>query len=41
MRRRDGARFTLRLSLGAGEQIALTHYKTYDHSPTFSARLRF
>lgn len=29
------------LTLGLGEQIALTHFKTYDHAPVFSARLRF
>ena len=31
----------LALTLGLGEQIALTHFKTYDHAPVFSARLRF
>ncbi len=31
----------LSLTLGAGEQIALSHFHTYDHSPVFSARLRF
>lgn len=29
------------LTLGAAEQIALTHFNTYNHSPIFSARLRF
>jgi hypothetical protein len=31
----------LTLTLGAGEQIALTHFNTYNHSPIFSVRLRF
>ena len=31
----------LALTLAAGEQIALTHFNTYNHSPIFSARLRF
>jgi hypothetical protein len=31
----------LALSLGLGEQIALTHFNTYNHSPIFTARLRF
>ena len=31
----------LLLSLGLGEQIALTHFNTYNHSPILSARLRF
>jgi len=31
----------LALSLGAGEQIALTRFNTYNHSPVFTARLRF
>lgn len=30
----------LTLTLAAGEQIALTHFNTYNHSPIFSARLR-
>ena len=38
---RDAARLPLRLTLGAGEQIALTHFNTYNHSPIFTARLRF
>ena len=40
---RDGAGKpgSLLLTLGAGEQIALTHFNTYNHSPVFSARLRF
>ncbi len=29
------------LTLGAGEQIALTHSATYNHSPLFTSRLRF
>jgi hypothetical protein len=32
---------SLALTLGAGEQIALTHFNTYNHSPIFTARLRF
>ena len=31
----------LSLTLGAGEQIALTHFNTYNHSPILTARLRF
>lgn len=31
----------LQLTVGAGEQIALTHFSTYNHSPILSARLRF
>jgi len=31
----------LLISFGIGEQIALTHFKTYDHSPILSTRLRF
>lgn len=31
----------LTLSLGAGEQIALSHFHIYDHAPVFSFRLRF
>ncbi|GAC1425232.1 MAG: hypothetical protein NVSMB62_22350 [Acidobacteriaceae bacterium] len=31
----------LLLTLGVGEQIALTHFNTYNHSPIVSARLRF
>ena len=31
----------LSITLGAGEQIALTHFNTYNHSPVFTARLRF
>jgi hypothetical protein len=31
----------LTLTLGAGEQIALTHFNTYNHSPIFSVRFRF
>lgn len=29
------------LTLGAGEQIALTHFRTYNHAPIFTFRLRF
>ena len=36
-----GARDVLALTLGAGEQIALTHFNTYNHSPIFTGRLRF
>lgn len=35
------ARRPLSITLGAGEQIALSHYHTYDHSPIFSGRIRF
>jgi hypothetical protein len=38
---RGGVAVPLALSLGAGEQIALTHFNTYNHSPIFTARLRF
>lgn len=38
---RDASHSPLRLTLGAGEQIALTHFNTYNHSPIFTARLRF
>ncbi len=31
----------LLLTVGLGEQIALTHFNTYNHSPILSARLRF
>jgi hypothetical protein len=31
----------LAISLGIGEQIALTHFNTYNRSPIFTARLRF
>jgi hypothetical protein len=31
----------LAISLGIGEQTALTHFNTYNHSPIFTARLRF
>ena len=34
-------RYPLLLTLGAGEQIALTHFHTYDHAPIVSCRLRF
>lgn len=36
-----GAQAPLLLSLGLGQQIALTHFNTYNHSPVFTARLRF
>ncbi len=36
-----GASDRLSLTLGAGEQIALTHFNTYNHSPIFTGRLRF
>ena len=38
---RAGAPSPLLLTLGAGEQIALTHFNTYNHSPVITARLRF
>ena len=31
----------LALTLGIGEQIALTHFNTYNHAPIFTFRLRF
>ena len=31
----------LTLTLAVGEQLALTHFNTYNHSPIFSARFRF
>jgi hypothetical protein len=31
----------LAITFGAGEQIALTHFNTYNHSPIFTFRLRF
>ena len=37
----QGTPGALQISLGAGEQIALTHFHTYDHSPIFTARFRF
>ena len=36
-----GRRDKLAISLGAGEQIALTHFHTYNHAPIFTGRLRF
>jgi hypothetical protein len=36
-----GRTSALLLTLGAGEQIALTHFHTYDHSPILTCRLRF
>ena len=37
----SGGVVRLTLTLGAGEQIALTHFNTYNHSPIYSARFRF
>jgi hypothetical protein len=37
----SGGLVHLTLTLAAGEQIALTHFNTFNHSPIFSARLRF
>lgn len=31
----------LAITVGVGEQIALTHFHTFDHAPILSARLRF
>jgi len=39
--KRSGGVVRLALSLAAGEQIALTHFNTYNHSPIFSVRVRF
>jgi hypothetical protein len=39
LKRSNGVR--LALTLAAGEQIALTHFSTYNHSPIFSVRFRF
>lgn len=36
-----GEHYPLVLTLGAGEQIALTHFNTYNHAPILSGRLRF
>jgi len=36
-----GSAAWLAISFGVGEQIALTRFNTYNHSPIFSARLRF
>jgi hypothetical protein len=36
-----GASERLVLTLGAGEQIALTHFNTYNHALLFTSRLRF
>ena len=41
LRARPGDPNPLAISLGTGEQIALTHFNTYNHSPVFTARLRF
>jgi hypothetical protein len=38
---RSSGAVKLTLTLAAGEQIALTHVNTYNHSPIFSARFRF
>ena len=37
----SGGVVRLTLTLGAGEQSALTHFNTYNHSPIFSVRFRF
>jgi hypothetical protein len=39
--KRSGGVVRLALTLAAGEQIALTHFNTYNHSPIFSGRFRF
>jgi len=39
--RLSGEGYPLVLTLGAGEQIALTHFNTYNHAPIFSGRIRF
>jgi hypothetical protein len=39
--KRSGGAVRLALTLAAGEQIALTHFNTYNHSPIFSGRFRF
>ncbi len=36
-----GARDKLAITFGAGEQIALTHFNTYNHAPIFTFRMRF
>ena len=36
-----GSSDRLSITLGAGEQIALTHFKTYNHAPVFTCRFRF
>lgn len=41
VRGRAGDTPPLAITLGAGEQIALTHFNTYNHSPVFTFRLRF
>ncbi|MDP9038175.1 MAG: hypothetical protein M3O02_02735 [Acidobacteriota bacterium] len=41
IRHATGGNRGLALTLGLGEQIALTHFHTYNHSPILSARLRF
>ena len=38
---RNSGTVHLTLTLGVGEQIALTHFNTYNHSPIFSGRFRF
>ncbi len=40
-RERVSASTPLSFTLGAGEQIALTHFNTYNHAPIFSGRFRF
>lgn len=39
--RHSGPTERLVLTLGAGEQIALTHFNTYNHALVFTSRLRF
>ena len=41
IRRKGGGKDVLALTLGFGEQIALTHFNTYNHAPIATARLRF
>jgi len=38
---KSGEKSPLFISFGVGEQIALTHFNTYNHSPILSGRLRF
>ncbi len=40
-RERTSGGTPLSFTLGAGEQIALTHFNTYNHAPIFTGRLRF
>lgn len=37
----SGEAYPLVLTLAAGEQIALTHFNTYNHAPILSGRIRF